>query len=455
MSDIPLFAVVGHPNKGKSSVVAALTQDDSVVISSLSGTTQQSQAFRLELDGKPVFELIDTPGFQRAEACLSYLKEEPGINAGQRPARVRAFVEHFAESDQFSDEVELLRPITEGANIVYVVDGSLPYSPEYETEMEILRWTAQPRLAIVNPIEDDTFVEEWRRALSQYFSLVRVFDPIKAGFEQHLQLLRTFGELGDPGELDHAVDELHKYRKLQLRQASQIIVERLYRLLSFHINVSDGVLDKALRKDPLDTFNTELNKIEQESRESLQKLFLHYRLQADMQKLHLLDSELMDQEQWYLWGLDRAQLALITAAAGASLGFGADLAVGGHSLLMGSLGGGVVGAISGWFGSGWLREKLPSWLPYYQESKQLGPVQDPNFGFVILGRALQHAKAMLAHSHADQRLLNLDNTQANPMQQLSNKQQIQLLKWCWLVRKNGLQSKAAGKLEQWVYDQLD
>ena len=455
MPEIPLFAVVGHPNKGKSSVVAALTQDDSVMISPLSGTTRQAQRFRLELDRQPVFELVDTPGFQRAEACLQWLEQEPGLNAGQRPARVQAFVDTFSGSQQFADEVELLRPICEGARIVYVVDGSLPYSAEYETEMEILRWTAQPRLALINPIEDDSYVEEWRRALSQYFSLVRIFDPIKAGFEQHLQLLRTFGELGQPGELDHAVAELQKYRQLQLRQASQIIVDRLFHLLSFHIDVGEGMLEKALQRDPVATFNRELNHIEQASRESLQKLFLHHRLQAGMQQLHILDSELMDQQQWYLWGLDRKQLALISAGAGASLGLGADLAAGGHSLLLGSLGGGVLGALSGWFGSDWMRGRLPDWLPYYQQRRQLGPVRDPNFAFVILGRAVQHATAMLAHSHADQRALQLDDTQGNPMQRLPPKQQVRLLKWCWQLRKNGLQSTAAGHLEEWVLEQLE
>lgn len=454
MSEIPLFAVVGHPNKGKSSVVSALTQDDSVMISPLSGTTRQSQCFRLELDGKAVFELFDTPGFQRSEACLAWLNHGPALNAEQRPARVQAFVDTFAATDQFIDEVELLGPICGGANIVYVVDGSLPYSPEYETEMEILRWTAKPRLAIINPIEDDTFVDEWRRALSQYFSLVRVFDPIKAGFEQHLQLLRTFGELGTPGELEHAVDELQKYRRLQLRQASQMIVERLYRLLSFHINVSQGVLSNALKSDPTGIFNRELNLIEQTSREDLQKLFLHHQLQAEIPQLQMLNSELMDQEHWHLWGLDRKQLALITAAAGASLGFAADLGVGGHSLLLGSLGGGAIGALSGWFGSDWLRDKLPAWLPYHQQHKQLGPVRDSNFGFVILGRALQHANAMLAHSHADQRPLQLQENRLNPMQELGNKEQIQLLKWCWQLRKQGLQGAAAGHLEEWVLARL-
>lgn len=455
MTDMPLFAVVGHPNKGKSSVVAALTQDDSVVISPLSGTTRQAQRFRLELDRRPVLELVDTPGFQRAEACLAWLQQQPGLNAAQRPARVREFVEAFDGSDSFVDEVELLRPICEGASIVYVVDGSLPYSPEYETEMEILRWTAQPRLALVNPIEDDSFVDEWRTALSQYFSLVRVFDPIKAGFEQHLQLLRTFGELGKPGELDHAVQELHKYRRMQLRQASEIIVERLYRLLSFQVNVSDGLLDKALQRDPVQTFNRELNRIEQASRIALQRLFLHHRLQADMQQLNLQGIELMDQDQWYLWGLDRKQLALVSAAAGASLGLSADLVAGGHSLLMGSLGGGVLGGLSGWFGSDWLRGKLPAWLPYHQQHKQLGPVRDRNFGFVILGRALQHASAMLAHSHADPRALQLDAAPLNPMQQLSSREQVELLKWFSQLRRNGLQSAAAGHLEKWVAERLE
>ena len=455
MPDIPLFAVVGHPNKGKSSVVAALTQDDSVAISPLSGTTRQSQRFRLELDGRPVFELIDTPGFQRANGCLAWLKQGPELNAGQRPTRVQAFVDTFTDTDRFVDEVELLRPICEGANIVYVVDGSLPYSPEYDTEMEILRWTAQPRLAIVNPIEDDTFVDDWQRALSQYFSLVRVFDPIKAGFEQHLQLLRTFGELGNSDSLDNAVQELNKYRQVQLRQASELIVERLYRLLSFRLDVSEGMLAKFRQRDPVETFNRELNRIEQESREALQQLFLHHQLHARMQQLHMLGGDLMDQEQWYLWGLDRKQLALISATAGATLGLGADLASGGHSLLMGSIGGGLLGGLSGWFGGNWLHDKLPSWLPYHQNHRQLGPVRDPNFGFVILGRALQHAKAMLSHSHADQRTLQLDADQASAMQQLDRKQQVQLLKWFLQLRRKGLQSAAAGHLEEWVLTHFD
>ena len=39
---VPRFAVVGHPNKGKSSIVATLAEDDAVQISPLPGTTAAS-----------------------------------------------------------------------------------------------------------------------------------------------------------------------------------------------------------------------------------------------------------------------------------------------------------------------------------------------------------------------------------------------------------------------------
>jgi ribosome biogenesis GTPase A len=47
----PKFAVVGHPNKGKSSIVSALAMDDSVAISDIPGTTTKKQRYPLKVDG--------------------------------------------------------------------------------------------------------------------------------------------------------------------------------------------------------------------------------------------------------------------------------------------------------------------------------------------------------------------------------------------------------------------
>ncbi len=126
MNNYPKFAVVGHPNKGKSSIVSTLSQDATVTISSIPGTTTQQRAFPLKVDGKVLYELYDTPGFQRARAILAWLKKEV-TTADKRADRVKKFVYEHRNCEKFSDEIELLTPIVSGAGIIYVVDGSKPY----------------------------------------------------------------------------------------------------------------------------------------------------------------------------------------------------------------------------------------------------------------------------------------------------------------------------------------
>ena len=47
----PTFVVVGHPNKGKSSIVATLAQDEAVGIADESGTTTTARHFPMRVDG--------------------------------------------------------------------------------------------------------------------------------------------------------------------------------------------------------------------------------------------------------------------------------------------------------------------------------------------------------------------------------------------------------------------
>jgi hypothetical protein len=55
--------------------------------------------------------------------------------------------------------------------------------------MEILRWTGRPRMALVNRIGAGNHVEEWKKALGQFFSIVREFDANRAGFDDRIRLL--------------------------------------------------------------------------------------------------------------------------------------------------------------------------------------------------------------------------------------------------------------------------
>ena len=210
---VPVFAIVGHPNKGKSSIVATLARDDTVAISPLPGTTVATREYPMAIDGETLYVLIDTPGFQRARAALEWMQAQPGT-AVDRPDIVRRFVREHRDAPQFAAECSLLAPVLEGAGILYVVDGSRPFGQEYEAEMEILRWTGQPSLALINMIGDADYSQEWRNALGQYFRIVRVFDALTADFDKRVQLLLAFGQIREEWRqpLEQAVRTLEAER---------------------------------------------------------------------------------------------------------------------------------------------------------------------------------------------------------------------------------------------------
>ena len=158
----------------------------------------------MRLDGEVLYELIDTPGFQRARETLAWLEaHDRGAGAARSRGRASSSQAH-ANDPRFHDECELLKPIVEGAGILYVVDGSRPYGRQYEAEMEVLRWTGRPRMALINLISAGDHVEEWRAALAQYFSIVRVFDAVRADFGKRIELLRCVRR--DRRELGRAVE---------------------------------------------------------------------------------------------------------------------------------------------------------------------------------------------------------------------------------------------------------
>jgi len=72
--EIPKFTVVGRGNKGKSSIVSALAEDDSVVIEKGAGTTENCCEFPVRVDDKVQIILIDTPGFNEAPEVLGWMR---------------------------------------------------------------------------------------------------------------------------------------------------------------------------------------------------------------------------------------------------------------------------------------------------------------------------------------------------------------------------------------------
>ena len=405
----PVFAVVGHPNKGKSSIVATLAHDDSVAISAQSGTTQVSEDLIVSI-GAANYTLIDTPGFQRPVRVLTWL-EQHAETAAQRQAAVRKFV-HDPECQQnFPDEVQLLTPIVDGAAILYVVDGSRPYGPEYETEMEILRWTGQPSMALINPIENESHIDSWTRALSQYFKIVKVFNPLQADFDKQLAILEAFSNLKDEWKpaISALIFESRKHRADQQTQSVALLARLLTELCSYE--VTGRVLNKeqarALQPAMEKQYFSSIRKTEADAIDELKRIYSYRHLDSEISELSI-DDDLFDTEKWIIWGLNKKQLAIAATMAGATAGAIVDAGLAGHSLLMGAIGGGLIAGGSAWFGADRLAEYKIKGLPIGGYEVRQGPIQNRNFPYVILGRYFAISQALRNRNHARRDLLKIE-----------------------------------------------
>lgn len=407
----PVFAVVGHPNKGKSSIVATLAQDDSVQISPIPGTTVKCRHFPMKVDGEVQYILVDTPGFQRARQALAWMRARAST-AAERVTVVRQFVETHQKSDRFPDECELLKPLINGAGILYVIDGSRPYGEEYEAEMEILRWTGQPSIALINMISNDSYVAEWTAALEQYFKIVRVFNAVAAEFQKRLELLKAFGQLREEWQapLARAVATLEEDRRARQKRGSLAIAEMLAEMITLTVTkrISRDEDPTAREADLAKEYRTKLRRREQQGRRQIERIYDYEDLQRQETEIEVIEQDLFSLESWNMWGLKKNQLIATGALSGAALGSGFDLAVGGASLLLGAAIGSVVGGTSAWFSYKRIAEVKILGLPLGGTELRVGPARNINFPYVVLGRALYHHAAVMHRTHAQRDALHLD-----------------------------------------------
>ena len=432
----PRFAVVGHPNKGKSSIVAALAQNDAIAISQRSGTTTHAQLYEVQVGSNAAsYALIDTPGFQRPSKVLAWL-QSAAATADQRRAAIEKFLESPECAAQFPDETALLRPIMEGAAILYVVDGSRPYNPDYEAEMEILRWTGQASMALINPIESEAEVDAWQQALGQYFKIVRLFNPFLADRLRRDEILEAFAIIA-PQWRDalQAVRQAYaQQEESRLQEAAALLNDTLTKLCTYRCTAQTPSRSAAeAAKSSLEArYFEEMRELEEAAHRRLKELYNYHQLDSRAEALPL-EGDLFDTEKWIAWGLNRRQLAAAAGLAGASTGAVIDAAMAGSSLLLGALSGGVLASAATWIAAdtiaGFSFDKTHgSSLGNYEAA--FGPSNNANFPYVVTGRFLALLDTLRNRTHAQRdtafvptidlktRLEKLDSAQRTPLSKL-------------------------------------
>ncbi|MGA0369524.1 MAG: GTPase domain-containing protein, partial [Kiritimatiellia bacterium] len=135
------FAVLGHPNEGKSSVVSTLTENEKVRISASPGETTRCTSFTIQVENEAAMEIIDTPGFQNPAATLEWF----AAWKGEESQMVDAFIKAHAQDKSFHHDLEIMIPLKDRAGVLYVADASRPLREADRQEMELLRCIGLPR----------------------------------------------------------------------------------------------------------------------------------------------------------------------------------------------------------------------------------------------------------------------------------------------------------------------
>jgi hypothetical protein len=300
--------------------------------------------------------------------------------------------------------VELLEPIMAGAGIIYVVDASKPYGEEYEAEMEILRWTGQPSMALINHIDAHDYSDVWKRALGGYFQIIRTFNPMESDRQQQVSVLESMAQLREEWtvQVKDSIALFERYHEMMLERSAAVIAKLLYHALS-HVEkypLRGESASEAEKLRVVEAYKARLRAFEAEAQTQIDRIWHHRHLQKSQQLLHFEGMDLFSEESASLFGLTRKELAVTGAATGAATGAGIDLLFAGYTLFIGGAVGAVAGGLGAWFAFDELSEVKLLGQRLGRHYLETGPVKNRNFPYILLGRILYYTATVATLSHA-------------------------------------------------------
>ncbi len=414
--NVPVFAVVGRVNMGKSAVIATLLEIDDnelVRISPTPGETTRCQPHRVVFGDRECVRFIDTPGFSRpveAMRAIQLIHGEgtPGLTA------LREFVAQAGE--EFGDEKRLLLPLLDGAGILYVVDPAKPLRDDFLAEMEILRWTGRPRLALLNRRDDARGPDEaaWKTRLGSSFNLVRTFDAHHSRYGERLRLLRSLLEIEENHrpQLEETIRLIESEWLRRREEAAEGVIHFMETALGLRVSATleeRDLLVPSRREKKVEELSKKyfgrLAEIEHAYFKQLLKIYRHHLLRVTRAPEAFKGIDLESAETWTKWGLGRAQLAALSAVIGGSAGLALDLMTGGLSHGIGAVLGAVTSGGAAWFKGGSLPDLRISLTGGMKvgtgvgKSLTMGPPKNPNFPWVLLDGVLTRYQQVLARAH--------------------------------------------------------
>ena len=400
---IPEFAIVGHPNEGKSSVVSTLAEDDSVKVSPFPGETIQCRVFPVFIDGREIIRFVDTPGFQAPQKTLAWMNNYRGPDL----QIINDFRKAHKDNALFKDECELFSPLARGAGIIYVVDGSRPMRNADRAEMEILRLTGLPRMAIINcKHEEDKYIEAWKNEFRRHFNAIRVFNAHMATYSERISLFESLKAIDQDWQaaLEEVIDAFKKNWAQRNSRTAELICDLLTDSHQHTVTTkySEEAQLEAAKKKIYENYKKEVQAIERKVLQNIKNLYRHNIFNVDLPDQSIIKEDLFSRKTWQVLGLKPWQLATAAGATGGLIGAAIDAAAGGLAFGVFTVIGGAAGAGSALLGKNMTKVKVAG-LPIGGFRLSIGPNDNIQFLYILLDRVLIFYAYVInwAHSRRD------------------------------------------------------
>ena len=412
---VPVFAVLGHPNEGKSSVVSTLTEDDRIRVSRIPGETTESTPYTVTIDGKDIIRFVDTPGFQVPKQTLAWFRKFEG----NQEHIVEAFIKVFKNDPFYADECELLKPVAKGAGIIYVVDGSRPVRDDDLAEMEILRLTGRPRMAVVNSKTDEKdYTMDWRNQFRKHFNSIRIFNSNTANFMERIKMLESLKAIDQEWEqsLSDVITAFQKDRQRRNDLACVAICRAIEQSLPFSLSepVTPESDPNAIKERLNQKYQAQIKEFEAQMFKKIRSLFKHHLFEYLLPEYSILNHDLFSKQTWELLGLTTEQLVAAGAIVGGTVGAMIDSAAVGHTFGIFTAIGGVLGAGSALFSGRKMAKNRPGSIRLGGDKLQLGPTKNLQFLYILMDRALIYYSHIINRPHGRRDMIDEQEKKSGP-----------------------------------------
>lgn len=394
----PVFVITGAPNKGKSTFVKAITNDPNVVVKSTARTTVKSKPYHYykvnsEGNKEKLLTVWDTPGFENQAEVFEIFNSWKNEGSSRPLELIQEYVNTYQDHPDHKYDVEIFKPLVNFACIIYVADCSNSFSNEdYLREIQLLKFTNLPRIAILNPIDGNEHIESWREGLREYFHTIKVFNPHKTTFEEKLSTLRALSHLHDEWEkqINYVIELIENDREQILDESARIIRKTVLEIFDneFEVNVKSLKDEDDHKKELLKQARDFVIKKMNASQKKINALF---GIDIEIELTENYEDNDLFSETVRKRNLSHHQRGFVWAVGGGAIGALIDTAAGGITF-------GVFTAIlaSGGYAAGYYSDLNPQDLlniKKYMNSERKEKIKvkslKPEIGFLVINRLRQ------------------------------------------------------------------